>query len=159
MVDIFPEFQPTPRGVAVQWSDLWHLLNPEDDIPKFGGCAWFVLRIVLTHWGRDKIAAPLADDIFKCNFVDQSVLISINIKLNADDVITWKHFPRYCPFVREIHRSLVNSRHKDQWRGALGFSFICAWINGWINNHEAGDLRRHRAHHDVIVMCCSWGSN
>ena len=34
------------------------------------------------------------------------------------------------------------------------FSFICAWINSWVNNHEAGDLRRHRAHYDVIVMCC-----
>ena len=30
--------------------------------------------------------------------------------------------------------------------------FICAWINGWANNREAGDLRRHRAHYDVIVM-------
>ena len=27
-----------------------------------------------------------------------------------------------------------------------------ALINGWINNREAGDLRRHRAHYDVIVM-------
>ena len=26
------------------------------------------------------------------------------------------------------------------------------WINGWVNNREAGDLRRHRAHYDVIVM-------
>ena len=24
--------------------------------------------------------------------------------------------------------------------------------NGWVNNREAGDLRRHRAHDDVIVM-------
>ena len=30
--------------------------------------------------------------------------------------------------------------------------FICAWINGWVNNREAGDLRRHRVHYDVIVM-------
>ena len=22
-------------------------------------------------------------------------------------------------------------------------------LNGWVNNGEAGDLRRHRAHHDV----------
>ena len=35
---------------------------------------------------------------------------------------------------------------------ALMFYFICAWINGCINNREAGDLRRHRAHYDVIVM-------
>ena len=36
-----------------------------------------------------------------------------------DDVIKWKHFPRNWPFVRGIHRSPVNSPHKDQWRGAL----------------------------------------
>ena len=48
--------------------------------------------------------------------------------------------------------SPVNSPHKGQWRGALMFSLICAWINGWVNNHEAGDLRRHRAHYDVTVI-------
>ena len=69
-----------------------------------------------------------------------------------DDVIKWKHFPRYWPFLRGIHRSPVNSPHKGQWRGALMFSLICALINGWVNNREAGDLRRYRAHYDVIVM-------
>ena len=34
----------------------------------------------------------------------------------------------------------------------LKFSLIWAWINGWVNNGEAGDLRRHRAHYDVTVM-------
>ena len=69
-----------------------------------------------------------------------------------DDVIKWKHFPRYWPFVRGIHRSPVNSPHRGQLRGALVFSLICAWINDWVNNREAGYLRRHRAHHDVTVM-------
>ena len=46
----------------------------------------------------------------------------------------------------------VNSPHKGQWRGALMFSLICVWINGWVNNREAGDLRRHLGHNDVIVM-------
>ena len=32
------------------------------------------------------------------------------------------------------------------------FTLICAWINGWVNNREAGDLRRHRAHYDSTVM-------
>ena len=32
------------------------------------------------------------------------------------------------------------------------FSLICVWINGWVNNREAGDLRRYRRHDDVIVM-------
>ena len=69
-----------------------------------------------------------------------------------DDVIKWKHFPRYWPFVWGIHRSPVNSTHKGQWRGTLMFSLIYAWINAWVYNREAGDLIRHRAHYDVIAM-------
>ena len=46
----------------------------------------------------------------------------------------------------------VTSPHKGQWRGALMFSLICTRINGWVNNGEAGDLRRHHAHCDVTVM-------
>ena len=69
-----------------------------------------------------------------------------------DDVIKWKHFPRNWPFVRGIHRSPVISPHKGQWRGVLVFSLIGVWINDWVNNDEAGDLRRYRAHYDVIVM-------
>ena len=77
------------------------------------------------------------------------------------DVIKWKHFSRYWSFVRGIYRSPVNTPQKGQWRGALMFSLICAWINGWANNREAGDLRRHRAHHDVTVMsiCCTGNEN
>ena len=73
-----------------------------------------------------------------------------------DDVIKWKHFPRYWPFVRGIHRWPMNSPYKGQRRGALMFSLICAWINGWVNNGEAGDLRRHRAPYDVTVMLCNF---
>ena len=71
-----------------------------------------------------------------------------------DDIIKWKHFPRYWPFVWGIHLSPVNSLHKSQWRGSLMFSLICALINGWVNSHEAGDLRRNHAHYDVILMSC-----
>ena len=80
-----------------------------------------------------------------------SRLSSIFFNLH-DDVIKWKHFPRNWPFVRGIHRSPVNSPHKGQWRGALMFSLICVWIKDWVNNREAGDLRRHRGHYDVNVM-------
>ena len=69
-----------------------------------------------------------------------------------DDVIKWKTFLRYCPYVRGIHRSPVNFPHKGQWRGALMFSLICTWINAWVNNREAGDSRWHHAHYDVVVM-------
>ena len=74
------------------------------------------------------------------------------IRIIHDDVIKWKHFPRYWPFVRGIHRSPVNSPRKGQWRGALMLSLIWAWINCWANNREVGDLRHHRAHYDVTVM-------
>ena len=65
----------------------------------------------------------------------------IFIVLNHDDVIKWKYFPRYWPFLRVIHQSPM-----------LMFSLICVWINGWVNNREAGDLRRYRAHYDVTIM-------
>ena len=72
-------------------------------------------------------------------------------------ILWWRHqmetFPRYWPFVQGIHRSPVNSLHKGLWRGAsLMLALICAWISRWVNNREACDLRRHRAHYDVIVM-------
>ena len=75
-----------------------------------------------------------------------------SILVSHDDVIKWKHFPHYWPFVRGIHRSPVNSPHKGQWRGVLMFSLICAWANCWANHRDAGDLRRHLTHYDVTVL-------
>ena len=46
----------------------------------------------------------------------------------------------------------LNSPYSGQWGGALVFSVVCVWINDWVNNREAGDLRRHRGHHNVNVM-------
>ena len=69
-----------------------------------------------------------------------------------DDVIKWKRFPRYWPFVRGIHPSPVDSPHKGRWRGVLMFSLMCAWTNVRENSPDAGDLRRHDAHCDVTVM-------
>ena len=67
-----------------------------------------------------------------------------------DDVIKWKHLPRYWPFVRGIHRSPVKSPHKGQWRGALMFPLICvnkrlskqSW--GWWFETLSCRLWRHR---------------
>ena len=36
--------------------------------------------------------------------------------------------------------------------GTKSFPLMYAWTNGWANNRDAGDLRRHRAHHDVTVI-------
>ena len=51
-----------------------------------------------------------------------------------------------------IHRSPVDFPRNCQWHGTLMFSLICAWINGWANNRDFGDSRRHRALYDVHVF-------
>ena len=43
---------------------------------------------------------------------------------------------------------------QSHWRRTLMFSLICSWMNDWVNNREAGDLKCHQAHYDVTVMDC-----
>ena len=45
-----------------------------------------------------------------------------------------------------------NSPVTSKFSSQKSVTRICVWINGWVNIREAGDLRRHRAHYDVIVM-------
>ena len=96
----------------------------------------------------------ITDVVKELNFLFDRVYCGkdYNNPCRHDDVIKWKHYPHYRPFVRGIHRSSLNSPHKTQWRGALMFSLICAWINGSVNNCKAGGLGCHRAHYDFIVM-------
>ena len=72
------------------------------------------------------------------------ILTQFSFILDHDDVIKWKHFPRYWSFVREFPGEFPQrpvTRSFDVF-------FICIWINGWVNNREAIDLRRHSAHYD-----------
>ena len=80
-------------------------------------------------------------------------IFQISLELNRwdhDEVIKWKLFPNYWPFVRGIHRWPVGSPHKGQWRRALMFSLICAlnkqlskqsW--GWWFEMPSRSLWRH----------------
>ena len=71
-----------------------------------------------------------------------------------DDVIKWKHFPRYWPFVRESTVGFPSQRPVTR---GIDISLICAWANAWVNNRDPGDLRRHGAHYDVTVLAyCEW---
>ena len=116
----------------IQWLRCWNRSESRTKFPSIVNCDPF------EKWAHNTL--PTFHDCFILHNSDRG------------DVIKWKHFPHYWPFVRGIHRSPVNSPHKGQWRGALMFSLICAWINGWVNYREAGDLRCHRAHYDVTVM-------
>ena len=68
-----------------------------------------------------------------------------------EDVIKWKHFPRYWPFVRGIHP--VTGEFPAVTRSFDVFIDLLR-INRWVNNGEAGDLRHLLAHYDIIVMVC-----
>ena len=73
-----------------------------------------------------------------------------------DDVIKWKRFPRYWPFVREFigNRWILLTKASDAELWC--FLWTAPWTNRWENNREASDLRRHRAHYDAIVMASEY---
>ena len=52
--------------------------------------------------------------------------------------------------------SPVTAEFPPQWPVTQSFLWSASWINGWVNNREAGDLRRHHAHYDFIVMIMSY---
>ena len=86
-----------------------------------------------------------------------SIIFSITQKPSSDHDTWWRHQMETFSVLLAICAG--NSPPKGQWRGALMFSFIFAPINGWVNNRDADDLRRHRTHYDVIVMIlplCHW---
>ena len=109
----------------------------------------------VSHFAREKIKKFLSKKIRIFHLIANvnGVISSLCWKVTLhDDAIKWKHFLYHWPFVREIHRSPVNSPHKGQWRGAFMFSLTCAWTNGWVNNRNTRDLRRHRSHYDVSII-------
>ena len=125
----------------------------EEKLPDLHAAAWNTSPNRGYLWTTNIIhrSQPNSMGVIKIHFLHVSHVICA-LFLDHDHVIKWKPFPRYWPFVWGIHQSLGNSQHKGQWRGALMFSFIWAWINVWVNNLEAGDLRRFRAHYGVIIM-------
>ena len=89
----------------------------------------------------------MAPSIFTCNSIHP---------LSGMEVAWWRHqmetFSALLAICAGNSPIPVNSPHKGQWCGTLIFSLICGWINGWVNNREADNLRRNRAHCDVNVM-------
>ena len=137
--------------VMCSWCTYWNskFLSPQPIPPK---PICHLLRNTDEDVHDNPTGLMLALKFHICIYVYIYIYIYIRDPKLHDDVIKWKHFPRYWSFVRGIHRSPVVSPHKGQSRGALMFSLICAWINGRANNRNANDLKRHQAHYDVTVM-------
>ena len=103
-------------------------------------------------WWLHLLYCSLKDGALRSKYSFQTHYTEKNAwELIVHRITSWNGNILYWPFVRGVHQSSVDSPHKGQWRGALTISLICAGINVWVNNREAGDLRRYRAHYDVII--------
>ena len=133
-----------------------YVLNFDNRTLKF----WRSLKIVLRYQFNNGIIHQ-----FPRNSYGMDIFVfPVNLLSTKTDV--WCHSMHF-PFeyhmmtssngnifsvTRPLWGAPVNSPHKGQWRGALVFSLICAWGNGWANLRDAGDLRRNLAHYAVTVM-------
>ena len=95
---------------------------------------WFgaVIHSYIGYHGRNTPVNHLWITVYV--LPDANIITTVS---NHDDDIKWKHFPRYWPFVRRIHRSPVNSPHKGQWRGDLMFFYMH-------QNNRLSTQSRHR---------------
>ena len=124
------------------------------DLP-IGGHVWEISGLDWKHIIINMISGILYFDLlitdcewFTVTFRNASVY---TICLH-DDVLKWKHFSRLWPLWGEFTRHRWVPLTKDSEAELWWVFFICPWINGWVNNREAGDLRCNGAHYDVTVM-------
>ena len=121
---------------------------------SFPAVTWRNNDVIITSCVR--WSAPGRNRCFFFTDVSVATIFLYRKHLNFDALLRnvpyswWRHQMEVLSAVLAICAG--NSPHKTQWRGALMFSLICAWINGWVNTRGAGDLRRNRAHYDVTVM-------
>ena len=82
------------------------------------------------------------------SFIINKIAAADDLDKSHDDVIKWKHFHVVgrVPVTGEFPVQRPVTRRFDI------FFDVCPKKNGWVNNGEAGDLRRHRTHYDVSVM-------
>ena len=102
---------------------IWNEKNISDIWPSINAC----YRLWLFNTVRPRQCGRLfPDDIFKRIFLNENVWILLKVSLKVVPMVRNNNIP-----------ALVQ---------------IMAWRRLGVNNHEAGDLRRHRAYYDVIVM-------
>ena len=95
--------------------------------------------VTTKHWYRNH------------NKTEQNETVQHDLILR-DDIIKWKHF--FALLALYAGNTPVTGEFLAQRPVTRSFDvfFDLRWINGWVNNHEAGDLRRHHVHYDVTVM-------
>ena len=112
------------------------------------------LLILILQWGSNGLLIMIHDCRLRLLIFMNYYFLTVATKYSEQNV-PWRHqmetFSALLAICAGNSPVPGNSPHKSQWRGALMFSLICVWIN----NREAGDLRRYRAHYDVTVILAS----
>ena len=123
-------------------------------IPKIQSCSNYSLgtdkQLYLTHqWVRDYLSMQGLKFIHICKSVQHAGHYDMHPR--------WRHQMEtfFALLALSAGNSPVTGEFPSQRPVALMFSLIDARINLWVNNREAGDLRRHRAHYNVNVMIIS----
>ena len=106
---------------------------------------WFVI-IQDCIWGLHELWGVMSFQ-FQCRF-----LLSSHTQQCEGYMMTYQMETFSIWLALWVGNSLMNSPHKGQWCRVLMFSLICAWTSGWVNNQDAGDLKCHRTHYDVISI-------
>ena len=137
-----------PYHACHVWQTIWKLVNVFWPNGFTGLCHHGLFRYRLVAWSFS--SHYLGQYMYwHFNGLVQDCSISIaNMMTSSDGNIFRVTGPLCGEFTG--HRWIPHV--KGQWHGALMFSLIWFWINGWVNNRWAGDLRSHRAHYAVNVI-------
>ena len=117
---------------------IWYHRRWVDYVYSLQACNVYIY----TSSNRDTIGSRNGLTFVRCQTI---IWNNDDLSLHGD-VIKWKHFPRYWPG----HWWILHTKASDAEFSC--FLWSPPWINGWVNGREAGELRLHRAHYDVIVM-------
>ena len=141
------------KHVWPKWSDVFVTSNDQT-------CSWrktkWSLHWVRTQWTGYNASKSASHPIPDGQLTTALCVITEYHKNNVGQVWSWwRHQMETFSALLAIcaGNSPVRGEFLAQRPVTRSFDvFICAWINGSVNNREVGDLRRYRAHYDVIVM-------
>ena len=137
---------PTLLRGSFDWTGGW--CEHEGRVWSHGSLSSYQL---LSPWSGSTTGSGELVGSFPLRRFSSKLILLWDIFKHHDDVIKWKLSPRYWTFVQGIHRSLVNSLTKASDAELWCFLWSAPWTNGWVNNREAGDLRRYHSHFDIIL--------
>ena len=156
-------------GISSGWVTANSLCHPDDILFHFMSSGWlnwgwFLIRMsygnVIMSSGWDTLPfLSHPDEIANFDFPQHAVALQRfrrrpmwTVYQNVQSMMTSSNGSIFRVTGLCAGNSPVTGEFPSQRRGVLMFSLICAWMNGWVNNNGEGDLRRHRAHYDVIAM-------